>query len=101
MPAEVAAYQRQGPAWVTHPVAGELSRTVVARFPDDPPTVLSGWARGRERLRGLGAVVEFEVGKGKVILMAPRVQHRGQTFATFKLLFNAVHQSAAQARTAD
>jgi hypothetical protein len=101
MPEEVAAYHRQGPAWVTHPVAGELSRAVVARFPNDSPTVLSGWARGRERLRGRGAVVEFEMGEGRVILMAPRVQHRGQTHATFKLLFNAIHQSAAHARTAD
>jgi hypothetical protein len=33
--------------------------------------------------------------------VAPRIQHRGQTHATFKLLFNAVHQSAAHSRTAD
>ena len=101
MPAEVAAYHRQGPAWVTHPVAGGISRLVVARFPDSPPTVLSGWARGRSLLRGRGAVVEFNVKQGKVILVAPRIQHRGQTHATFKLLFNAVHQSAARLRTAD
>ena len=101
MPAEVAAYHRQGPAWVTHPVAGGISRSIVARFPDNPPTVLSGWARGRERIRGRGAVVEIKVKQGRVILVAPRIQHRGQTHATFKLLFNAVHQSAAHLRTAD
>ena len=101
MPEETAAYQRQGPAWVTQPVAGGMSRAVVARFPEEPPTVLSGWARGREWLQGRGAVVEFAVKEGKVILVAPRIQHRGQTHATFKLLFNAVRQSAAHLRTAD
>jgi hypothetical protein len=100
MPSETAAYIRQGPAWVTHPVAGGVSRSVVARFPDEAP-VLSGWARGREHLQGRGAVVEFEVKEGKVILVGPRIQHRGQTHATFKLLFNAVHQSAAHLRTAN
>ncbi|MFQ5599626.1 MAG: M14 metallopeptidase family protein [Candidatus Krumholzibacteriia bacterium] len=99
MPRELAAYQRGGPAYVTRPPAGVVSRAVVARYPDDGgPMVLSGWARGGEFLRGRGAIVEIGMGDGKVILMAPRVQHRGQTHATFKLLFNAIHQSAAELR---
>ena len=36
------------------------------------------------------------LGKGKVVLYGPRVQCRGQTVGTFKLLFNAILRSSME-----
>ena len=50
----------------------------------------SGWIVGEQRLRGTGAVVEAPLDDGRVILHTFRVQHRGQTWGTFRLLFNSI-----------
>ncbi len=62
---------------------------VVARYSD---TVLleSGWIRGKELVADKPAIVEVQYGKGKIILLGFRVQHRGQSHGTFRLLFNAI-----------
>lgn len=62
---------------------------VVARYSD---TVLleSGWIRGKELITDKPAIVEVQYGKGKIILLGFRVQHRGQPHGTFRLLFNAI-----------
>jgi len=62
---------------------------VVARYSD---TVLleSGWIRGKEPIADKPAIVEVQYGKGKIILLGFRVQHRGQAHGTFRLLFNAI-----------
>jgi glutamine amidotransferase-like uncharacterized protein len=41
-------------------------------------------------MTGRAAVVEATFGKGRVVLFGPRIQNRGQTLATFKMLFNAI-----------
>ncbi len=51
----------------------------------------SGWAVGEKKLYGRAALVEIPFGKGEAILYAFRVQHRAQTYGTFKLLFNALY----------
>jgi hypothetical protein len=62
---------------------------VVARYSD---TVLleSGWIRGEELIADKPAIVEVQYGRGKIILLGFRVQHRGQSHGTFRLLFNAI-----------
>ena len=61
---------------------------VVARYAEQP--LRSGYALEAERIAGAGALVEVPAGGGRVVLFGFRPQHRGQTHATFKLLFNAV-----------
>jgi hypothetical protein len=67
----------------------ETKPVVVARYPEEN-IMLSGWMVGEKYLSNKAAVVEVPVGKGKIILLGLRVQHRGQPVGTFKLLFNSI-----------
>jgi hypothetical protein len=70
--------------------------TVAARFPA-VNVVASGWLQGEELMAGRAAVVAIDMNPGRVVLFGIRPQHRGQTHATFPLLFNALYQAAADA----
>lgn len=63
---------------------------VIARYPSEGEVLLSGWALGIEKLKGKAALVEVTLGKGKIILFGFRPQYRGQSLATFPLMFNAI-----------
>lgn len=52
--------------------------------------LVSGWLEGESFLAGRSAVVQSKVGDGRVVLLGFPVQHRGQSLATFRLLFNAI-----------
>ena len=52
--------------------------------------LLSGWIEGEQVIAGQSAVIEAKTGAGRVVLLGFRVQHRGQSLATFRLLFNAL-----------
>jgi hypothetical protein len=86
--AESAAWFEDGPAF---DVLDSTQVRVVARYPDDPGDVLlSGWVRHPERVAGRAALVEVRVGSGRVILFGFRPQYRGQSLATYPLLFNSL-----------
>ena len=63
---------------------------VIARYPADKDPLLSGWLLGTERIKGKAALVEVEMGKGRIILFGFRPQYRGQSLATYPLFFNAI-----------
>jgi Zinc carboxypeptidase len=93
MPRESIAWFENSPAFEikTDSLALANNFRIVARYPEKPENILlSGWALGAERLAGKAALVEFTVGKGKIILFGFRPQYRGQSLATFPLLFNAI-----------
>ena len=56
--------------------------------------LLSGWMVGEKVLANRAAVVEAKLGRGKVVLLGLRAQHRGQTHGTYKLLFNSLFLKA-------
>jgi hypothetical protein len=92
MPAETAAFVNEPIAYQTVLPGEEMQRTVLAWYPEDTEDVLlSGWIHGSEKLVRRAAAVALTYGKGKIVLFGFRVQHRAQTEATFKLLFNAIH----------
>ena len=85
MPRETAGFFAFSSAY--RPSAGgrDGRRPTVAK-----DVLLSGWIEGEQAIAGQSAVVEAKVGTGRVVLLGFRVQHRGQSHATFRLLFNAL-----------
>jgi hypothetical protein len=68
---------------------GDSSVHVIARYgPKD--LLVSGWLEGEQVIAGQPAAVEITVGAGRVVLLGFPVQHRAQSHATFRLLFNAL-----------
>ena len=98
MPAETAAFLDAPIAFETTAPATDTQRWVLASYPEDGRDILlSGWMQGEERLARKAAAVAMTYGKGKVVLFGFRPQHRGQTHATFPLVFNALWWSVAPA----
>jgi hypothetical protein len=92
MPAETALMFDDGRAFQTSLPGAELERAVLAAYPEHSRDILlSGWARGEERLTRRAAAVAATFGKGRIVLFGFRPQHRAQTHATFPMLFNALY----------
>ena len=47
------------------------------------------------RLRGRLAAFDVAMGRGRIVVLGFRVQHRAQTWGTFKMLFNAIFQAGS------
>ncbi len=91
MPKETIGWFQGGPAFE---VLDSTSARVVGRWPSDPDKVLlSGWVLHPDRVAGKAAVVEVQQGTGRVILFGMRPQYRGQSLATYPLLFNSLQPS--------
>ncbi len=73
--------------------AGDPSVRAIATFDSETP-LRSGWAWGQKYLNGGVAAAEARVGKGRVYLFGPEILQRAQPHGTFKLLFNALFESA-------
>jgi len=92
MPAQSVAWYESGPAFE---VLDSSAARVVARYPADADKVLlSGWVLHPERVAGRAALVEAKLGTGRVVLFGFRPQYRGQSIATYPLLFNSLRLTA-------
>lgn len=78
-------------------VANGTGLTTIASYPETN-LLRSGWLIGEPRLQGMDAIVEAQIGRGRVIVESFRVQHRAQTWGTFKLLLNALYYGASPGR---
>ncbi|MCA1608830.1 MAG: hypothetical protein LC730_05140, partial [Acidobacteria bacterium] len=83
------------PAYFINSSAFEIAQDarvrVIARYAREN-TLMSGWMLGEKFLNGKPTLAETDYGKGKIVLFAFRPQHRGQTFATFPFIFNALEK---------
>jgi hypothetical protein len=52
--------------------------------------LVSGWIEGESAIADRPAAVEVSLGAGRIVLLGFPVQHRGQSHATFRLLFNSI-----------
>jgi len=92
MPKESIAWVENSPVFevVAPGSAGALPVKIIAWYPKDKDPLLSGWLLGGDRLKGKAALVEVGLGRGRIILFGFRPQYRGQSLATYPLLFNAI-----------
>jgi hypothetical protein len=72
--------------------ATEASIEIVGRYAARD-VLMSGWLEGERLIAGRPAVLSARVGLGRAVLIGFRAQHRAQSHATFRLLFNAIHTS--------
>ena len=83
------------PAYFTNSSAFEIADAgkvvSVAKYAEKD-SLLSGWTLGEKYMNGKTALAETAYGKGKIILFAFRPQHRGQSWATFPFIFNALEK---------
>jgi hypothetical protein len=85
---EVAAWFQGGPGFEA--LDSSVVR-VIGRWPADPARVLlSGWVLHPERIAGKAGLLEVRLGAGRVVLFGFRPQYRGQSLATYPLLFNSL-----------
>ena len=64
--------------------------SVVSYGKDSARLLQSGWLLGPDKIAGLSAVGECQVGSGYVVLIAFPAQNRAQTNATFRILVNSI-----------
>ncbi len=86
VPSPAALWFEEGPAFS---ISDSSRATAIATYASGNP-LLSGWLLGSERLAGAAALVDARRGRGHVVLFGFRPQYRGQSMATFPLLWNAL-----------
>ncbi|MET0625273.1 MAG: M14 metallopeptidase family protein [Pyrinomonadaceae bacterium] len=96
-------FGRQLDAYFVNSVAFEVTdpqrARVVARYAAREGELLrSGWLLGAEKIAGRAALVEATLGRGRVVLFGFRPQHRGQTWGTFPLIFNAIESASGSGK---
>jgi len=65
---------------------------VIARYAKEN-VLQSGWLLGEEKIKDRVALAETQMGKGRILLFGFRPQHRGQTWGTLPLIWNAINSS--------
>lgn len=81
-----AVWFENGPAFEST----DPSVTVVARYAKSGNPLLSGWLLGAGKINGKAALVDVTKGKGHAVLYGFRPQYRGQSSATFPLIWGAI-----------
>jgi hypothetical protein len=98
VPARTIAWFEHGLAFEAADSAETGSVEIVGRYGDDE-LLLSGWVTGEERIAGHGALAIVRHGRGKIVLFGFRPQYRGQTIATYPLIFNALKRATETTST--
>jgi len=97
LPDKVDVFFDRSPLFRLNPDATMKGTAPVAWFATGSP-LHSGWAWGQQYLEGGVAIAESSLGSGRVFLLGPEVAFRGQPYATFKFLFNAIDYGSSEPR---
>jgi hypothetical protein len=84
-----AIWFENGPAFE---ISDPSQATAVATYPVTGNPLLSGWLLGGSKLNGKAALVDVKLGRGHVVLYGFRPQYRGQSMATYPLIWSAIGQ---------
>ena len=98
LPEKLDVYFNRSPVFGLRPESVFTKVKPVAWFDTDKP-LRSGWAWGQHYLKGGIAVVEANIGKGKLFLFGPEITFRAQPHGTFKFLFNGIYYGTATSIT--
>ena len=96
MSEKVDVFFNRSPVFKLKPEAILKGVRPVAWFDSKKP-LRSGWAWGQHYLEGGIAVIEANVGQGKLFLFGPEITFRGQPHGTFKFLFNGIYYGSSTA----
>ncbi|WP_419254546.1 M14 family metallopeptidase [Caulobacter sp. ErkDOM-YI] len=96
LPDQVDLFFDRSPTFTLKSDATGVSR--VSWFDSDTP-LRSGWAVGQEKLKGSTAILDVDLGRGKLFAMGPEITQRAQSYGTFKFLFNGLLYGPAIAAT--
>jgi hypothetical protein len=96
MPRESIAWAEESPVFEVITQSSATTYSVLASavkiigwYPPDKDPLLSGWLLGGNRIRGKAALIEVNMGKGRIVLFGFRPQYRAQSLATYPLFFNS------------
>ncbi|MFI5384980.1 MAG: M14 metallopeptidase family protein [Fimbriimonadales bacterium] len=90
MPSDVDVMVENDPAWIVGDGVEKIG------WFDSYHSLRSGWALGQPYLKDTAAIAHAKIGKGHLYLFSPEITFRGQSYGTFKLLFNGILLSAAE-----
>ena len=90
LPEKVDVSFNNSPVFRIKPEAAQEGVRSVAWFDNKNP-LRSGWAWGKHYLQGGIAIIEADVGQGKLFLYGPEITRRAQPHGTFKFLFNGIY----------
>ena len=98
MDREAAIWFEQGPVFASSfDNSGGGDVQVIASYPNGNP-LMSGWLLGDNLLQGRSALVDAPLGQGHVVMFGFRPQYRGQSYGTFKMLFNSLFYFGPEAK---
>jgi len=89
MPEQGLVMFNYSPAFEVVPSRTNADYKTIVRYPEKN-LLKSGWLRGEENIAKKSGMIVTNYGKGQIVLIGFRTQHRDQTDGTFKFLFNAI-----------
>ncbi|MCK5820613.1 MAG: hypothetical protein KAH17_01960 [Bacteroidales bacterium] len=89
MPDEGLILHRSSPAFEITPSRTNADYKTIVRY-KNKDILKSGWLIGEKKIAKKSAMITTSYGKGRIVIIGFRTQHRNQTDGTFKLLFNTI-----------
>jgi hypothetical protein len=89
----LATFMAGGQVYETIPGARSADVTRLVTYVDRD-VLQSGWLLGEDAIANRAAMVSIRQGRGSIVMIGFRAQHRAQTHGTFKLFFNTLLSGA-------